>query len=53
MERLKGIDSALKQKLQGGLNNAALALVNMSRALCPHFHFYLYLSWLTPTASSR
>jgi hypothetical protein len=53
METIKRVDSALKQKLQGALNNWAFALVNMSRALSPHFHFYLYLSWLTPIASSR
>jgi hypothetical protein len=41
METIKRTGSALKQKLQGGLNNAALTLVNMSRALFPHFHFYL------------
>jgi hypothetical protein len=41
METIKRIGSALKQKISGGLNNAALALVNLSRGLSAHLHFYL------------
>jgi hypothetical protein len=46
METIKRQGAALKQKFEG-LNNAALALVNMSPALSLSSPFLSYLSWLS------
>jgi hypothetical protein len=44
METIKWIGSAIKQEFQGGLNNAHLALVNMSPATFTPTSIFIFIS---------